>query len=76
MAALDDVPEDVEMQIERQDFLISKIIGLERDEEKDLEDDELFEIEEPPVHASDPGIRDPNKKEGDEEGKEKDDKDD
>ncbi|KAH8053243.1 intracellular chloride channel [Aureococcus anophagefferens] len=63
MAALDDVPEDVEMQIERQDFLISKIIGLERDEEKDLEDDELFEIEEPP-------------KEGDEEGKEKDDKDD
>ena len=76
MAALDDGPEGVEMRIERQDFLISKIIGLERDEEKDLEDDELFEIEEPPVHASDPGIRDPNKKEGDEEGKEKDDKDD
>ena len=68
MAALDDVPEDVEMQIERQDFIISKIINLERDEEKDLEDDELFEIEEPLVHASDPGLQDPNKKKDDEEG--------
>ena len=62
------------MQIERQDFLISKIIGLERDEEKDLEDDELFEIEEPPVHAMDPGIQDPNKRAGDDEEKKDDNK--
>lgn len=62
MAVFDDVPDDVEMQIERQEFLISKIILNERDEEKDLGDDELFEIEEPPVFSCDPGIQDPNKK--------------
>ena len=72
MAVFDDVPDDVEMQIARQEFLISKIILNERDEEKDLGDDELFEIEEPPVHASDPGIQDPNKKKETEDDEKKD----
>lgn len=45
------------MQIERQDFIVRKIIADEPDEELDLEDDLFIDIDEPVVYASDPCIR-------------------
>ena len=51
------VPEDVELQEQRQEFLVTKIIVDEADEEIDLEDDEFIEIDEPKVYQSDPCLR-------------------
>ena len=57
MSVIDDVPEDVELQEQRQEFLVTKIIVDEADEEIDLEDDEFIEIDEPKVYQSDPCLR-------------------
>ena len=58
MSVIDDVPEDVELQEARQEFLVTKIIVDEADEEIDLEDDEFIEIDEPTVYQADPCLRD------------------
>jgi len=68
MAVVDDVPDDVEMQVERAEFLVSKIINNDADEQKDLDDDELFDIDEPIVRQSDPGLRSQDEEEKEGEG--------
>ena len=47
----------MELQEQRQEFLVTKIIVDEADEEIDLEDDEFIEIDEPKVYQSDPCLR-------------------
>ena len=68
MAVVDDVPEDVEMQIARQEFIVRKIIMDEPDEELDLEDDLFVDIDEPVVYPSDPSLRGDDAEGGDDEG--------
>lgn len=56
-AYLDEIPEDVQMQNERQDFYARKIILNERDEDPDKEvAKDIDDFDEPNVHSSDPQI--------------------
>ena len=51
---VDDVPPEVDMQIERQEFIKSRIVANQMDE--DLEDDDDLDIEElevPPIYDED-----------------------
>ena len=53
-AIVDDVPAEVELQIERQEFLRSKIINNAKDEDLELDDDVDAELDEPPeIHEED-----------------------
>ncbi|KAJ8603789.1 hypothetical protein CTAYLR_000190 [Chrysophaeum taylorii] len=56
-ANLDEVPADVQIQNERQDFFARKIVLLERDDEHDeIEDGDVQTTQEPVVYSSDPQI--------------------
>ncbi|KAJ1451508.1 calcium-activated chloride channel-domain-containing protein [Pelagophyceae sp. CCMP2097] len=74
MSVKDDIPPEVALQIERQNFFIAKIISNEKDEEKELDEDVNVTIDEPAVYSSDPAVRakDADDKADVEEGKKED----